>query len=353
MQDKTREAGMRAENTDTVNCPSCGATLVVGLRFCRMCGYRLGEGVEEYVQTQLLDPASQPVTASPPATDPFAARTTWGATPIQSFQPLGTTTLKQPHDTSAPLSWTKACTPRRGNWWLWMIIALGLMFSAGIIPLTIKLKNRGGGGGPGGDGSHIITSLLAEADEYDTADGGGAMIRGLAGPDTSLEAAGLVGGDIITNFDGKPVRDGDTMKKLIAATKPGQAVPVVFIRDGETKKTVLTATGVEGFRGMESLRQRPGGRGVLDIDFDDGDRVRVPDSNIYGVELDGVGRNGPADLAGLKKGDIIVEFDGKPIRTAGDLRYRAGAATPLSIVNIVVFRDGQQVTIPVKMGRQR
>ena len=104
---------------------------------------------------------------------------------------------------------------------------------------------------------------------------------------------------------------------------------------------------------MDSLRQRPGGRGVLDVDFDNDDRVRVPNSNVYGVQLSGVERNGPADLAGLKKGDIVVEFDGKPIRTAGDLRYRAGAATPLSTVNIVLVRDGQQITIPVKMGRQR
>jgi S1-C subfamily serine protease len=48
-----------------------------------------------------------------------------------------------------------------------------------------------------------------------------------------------------------------------------------------------------------------------------------------------------------------VEFDGKPIRTAGDLRYRVGAATPGSNVNVVVVRDGQQTPIPVKMGRQR
>ncbi|MDT7778201.1 MAG: hypothetical protein QOC99_713 [Acidobacteriota bacterium] len=345
---------MRAENTDTVNCPSCSATLVAGLRFCRMCGYRLGEGVEEYVQTQRFDPASPPITAAPPpsATDPFNARTTWGgAAPMQPFQPLGTTTLKQPDSSTAPFSWAKVCKqPTRGRWWLWTIMALVLMFSAGILPLTIKLGNRGGSGG---DSSNVTTSLLKEADGYDTADGGGAMIRGLAGPDTSLEAAGLVGGDIITNFDGNRVRDGDTMKKLIAATKPGQTIPIDFIRDEQPKKTVLTATGIEGFHGMDLLRQRPGGRGVLDIDFDDGDRVRVPDLNIYGVELDGVERNGPADIAGLKKGDIIVEFDGKPIRTAGDLRYRAGAATPLSIVNIVVVRDGQQVTIPVKMGRQR
>ena len=94
---------------------------------------------------------------------------------------------------------------------------------------------------------------------------------------------------------------------------------------------------------MDVLRQRPGGRGVLDADFGDGDRVRVPNSNIYGVELEGVDRNGPADLAGLKKGDIIVEFDGKPIRTAGDLRYRAGAATPGVPATATIDADPQTV----------
>ena len=69
---------MRAEQM--VNCPSCGATLVAGLRFCRMCGYRLGEGVEEYVPTQRFDAASMPTAAqAPPATDPFTPRQTWGA----------------------------------------------------------------------------------------------------------------------------------------------------------------------------------------------------------------------------------------------------------------------------------
>jgi S1-C subfamily serine protease len=149
------------------------------------------------------------------------------------------------------------------------------------------------------------------------------------------------------------VRNREDIKKLIAAAPVGKAVEVVYIHDGETKKTILTTTGIEGFRGMDTLRQRPGGRGVLDVDFDDGDRVRVPGTNIYGVQLDDVNRNGPADIAGLKDGDIVITFGGKPIRTAGDLRYRAGAATPGETVDVVVVRDGQQVTIPVKMGRQR
>lgn len=340
---------MPEETIDTVTCPSCDAQLVAGLRFCRMCGYRLGEGVEEYVPTQLLDPAAAPAQT----TDPFVARQTWGGMQsAQPIRPLGTTSLKQSANSSMS-GWAAACSPKRAGWWTWIVLVM-LIFLIGGGVLSSVIKNRGMGGGGGGQGKRLPeTSLMKEADGYDTVDGGGAMIRGLAGPGTSLEAAGLVGGDVITSFDGKPVRDGDALEKLIASTRIGQAVEVIYIHDGETKKTMLTTTGREGFRGMDSIGQRPGGRGILDVDFDDGDRVRVPNTNIYGVELDSVERNGPADLAGLKEGDIITEFDGKPIRTAGDLRYRAGIAMPGVVVNIIVIRDGQQITIPVKMGRQR
>src|SRR5438067_13266604 len=99
MWDENREAEMRAENVDTVDCPNCGATLVAGLRFCRRCGYRLGEGVEEYVATQRLDANAPPVVAQSNATDPFAARATWGQAPLQ---PFGTTSLKHQHGDSPP-----------------------------------------------------------------------------------------------------------------------------------------------------------------------------------------------------------------------------------------------------------
>lgn len=339
---------MRAENAGTVNCPSCGATLVAGLRFCRMCGYRLGEGVEEYVATQRLDPGAARVASPSAATDPFASRQTWGRAPLQQ-PPPGTPSHGRLPDASS-WSWVNACRPRRWNWMIWMILAIVLM-STGVLPMKFRIS----GGGNGGVHKHNApaTSLLDEADAYDNAEGGGAFIRGLAGPDSSLERAGLVGGDIIKSFDGKPVNSGDDMKKLIADTPQGKAVPVVYIHDGETKSTTLTTAAGETFHGMDTLKQRPGGRGVLDVDFDDDDRVRLPNSDIYGVKLTDIERNGPADIAGLKEGDIVVEFDGKPIRTAGDLRYRAGAATPGGIVNVVVMRDGQQLSIPVKMGRQK
>ncbi len=341
---------MRAENKDTVNCPSCGATLVAGLRFCRMCGYRLGEGIEEYVATQRFDASSMPTAAAtPPATDPFNARQTWGAAPIQPIQPFGATSaLNRPQEAGAPSTWTKMCTAKRGNWWVWLMIALVLLIAGGMVPLSIRNRNRARSAAVA---ALPANSLIAEADDYDTPDGGGAMIRGLSGPDTSLEAAGLVGGDTITNFDGKPVRDEDALRRLIAATPPGKTVEVVYIHDGETKKTMLTARGRGEFRGMQPIDARPGGRGIIGVDL--GDRVRLPNSNIFGVELSDVNRNGPADLSGLKEGDVVFEFGGKPVRTAGDLRLRIYAADPASTVTVSVMRDGQRIDLPVKIGRQR
>jgi membrane-associated protease RseP (regulator of RpoE activity) len=341
---------MRAENTDTVNCPSCGATLVAGLRFCRMCGYRLGEGVEEYVATQRFDPSSMPTAAqTPPGTDPFAPRQTWGAAPMQPMQPFGATSaLNHPQGESPPAAWAKPCSTKRGSWWLWLTIIVVLLIAGGMVPLTMRSRSRNRAAAVA---AIPANSLLAEADGYDTPDGGGAFIQGLAGPDTSLERAGLLGGDTITRFDAKPVRDAEALRRLIASTPPGKPVEVVYIRDGETKTTVLTTAPRETFRGLELIEARPGGRGLIGVDL--GGRVRLPNSNLFGVELSNVNRNGPADLAGLREGDVVFEFDGKPVRTTGDLRLRIYEAVPGNTVPVAAIRDGQRIDVPVKIGRQR
>jgi membrane-associated protease RseP (regulator of RpoE activity) len=314
-----------------------------------MCGYRLGEGVEEYVATQRFDASSMPTAAPPPATDPFAARQTWGAAPMQPVQPFGATSaLNRPQEADAARTWGKMCSQKRGGWWLWLMIALVLLIAGGMVPLSMRSRNRARSAAEAAPPSN---SLLAEVDDFDTPDGGGAMIRGLSGPDTSFEAAGLIGGDTITSFDGKPVRDEDALRRLIAATPPGKVVEVVYMRDGETKKTMLPTRARGDFRGMQPVDARPGGRGIIGVDL--GDRVRLPNSNAFGVELSDVNRNGPADLAGLKEGDVVFEFGGKPVRTAGDLRLRIYESVPGNTVPVSVMRDGQHLDILVKVGRQR
>jgi putative serine protease PepD len=59
----------------------------------------------------------------------------------------------------------------------------------------------------------------------------------------------------------------------------------------------------------------------------------------------------PADLAGIKKGDIIIEFDGIPIRTSDEFLMRVRRAVPYSTVKVVVIRNEEKLEIPVKMGK--
>jgi serine protease Do len=63
-----------------------------------------------------------------------------------------------------------------------------------------------------------------------------------------------------------------------------------------------------------------------------------------------VNPGGPADKAGIKRGDVIVSFDGKEIKDTSDLPY-AVASTPVGkSVNVEVIRKGQRKGIQVKIG---
>lgn len=334
---------MRIENAGEINCPSCGAALIAGLRFCRMCGYRLGEGVEEFVATQRLNQEVPTATQASRATDPFAARSTWNAAPPQTF---GTNSLKS-RDSSSLWSRAGACNRSRGGWMIWMILMIVFVSAGGVV--TKSLRNVGGGGG--GEPRKVTTSLRAEVDGFDTVEGGGVLIEGLDGPDTSYERAGLIGGDIITSFDGKPVKDESAMRRIIAETTPGKTVEVAYIRDGVAAKTTLTTMARQDYHGRDALKSRPGGEGTLEMS--DYERVSVPGSNVHGVRVGDIDRNGPADLAGLKEGDVVVEFNGKSVRTPGDLRLRVEEAVPGSIASVVVMRGTERVEIPVKVGRSK
>ncbi len=71
----------------------------------------------------------------------------------------------------------------------------------------------------------------------------------------------------------------------------------------------------------------------------------------HGALVNEVIEGSPADKAGLKRGDIIVEYDGKQVDELNDLP-RLVAATPVDeTVKVKVFRDGKERTIKVKIGR--
>jgi serine protease Do len=63
-----------------------------------------------------------------------------------------------------------------------------------------------------------------------------------------------------------------------------------------------------------------------------------------------VTKGGPSERAGLKSGDVIVEFDHKAIRDSADLPQQVARVAPGASVTVKIVRDGKEMSLPLTVG---
>jgi S1-C subfamily serine protease len=287
----------------TTTCSNCHSAMPSELRFCRNCGFRLGLGFG--------DPSQQ----------------------------LG-------QSASAPLPAPKKRRRRSGMTWVFVGLLVFFIGAAAFTAIVNPVRNT----------VTLVKNPVIKAyvgvDGFDTTDKG-VTFGSIDAPDGPADKAGLVGGDIITKFDGQDIHDEDQMDELMTRTPIGKTVDVEYIRDGEKKTTKLTTIPQEEFRRLvREFEKRPEGRGVFGYEDSESERVQIPGTNMYGVKLNAILRSRPADLAGVKEGDVVIEFDGVPIRTTDEFLMRVRRALPYSTVKVVVMRGEEKLEIPVKIGKQ-
>jgi serine protease Do len=74
-------------------------------------------------------------------------------------------------------------------------------------------------------------------------------------------------------------------------------------------------------------------------------------ANTQGALVAGVIQGGPVDDGTIQPGDVILEFDGRPVRTVRDLP-RIVAESPVGMeVDVKIMRQGEEQTVSVTLGR--
>ncbi len=108
---------------------------------------------------------------------------------------------------------------------------------------------------------------------------------------------------------------------------------------------------------MEVVEQLKSGgavkRGWLGVVIQDVDRDLAESFGLERAEGALVSRvmpDTPAAAAGLREGDIVVAFDGKPIVHSSDLPHQVGRVKPGTVATLKVVRDGKARDIKVKVG---
>jgi len=72
-------------------------------------------------------------------------------------------------------------------------------------------------------------------------------------------------------------------------------------------------------------------------------------SEAEGMEIDGVTKDGPADLAGMEKGDIITVVDNKEIKNIYDYMHRLGELKKGTVVPITVLRGDEIIELSIEL----
>jgi membrane-associated protease RseP (regulator of RpoE activity) len=312
-----------SDQSGGVVCAQCGAPMPKEMRFCRSCGNRLGEGPAEYTETVRLPNAQTGPGAS--ATTPFYAA---------PMAQRGNSAVYYPRKRRM-----------RGMTWVWIAIAI-FFASGGALSSLIppRFRNRPPASAPAASRSY------AGVDGFKTADGGVSFDYAKP-PGGPADLAGLVGGDIITSIDGRVVKSQDDIMALLRATPIGKTVEVLYLRDGEPKKTQLSTISEDQTDELNNAYSNRSGRGKFGYNNNRTSLVPIPETKMYGVQLDSLDDGEPALRAGVKEGDIVIEFGGVPIRTEEEFLSRIRRAEPYSTVKVVVMRGGERVEIPVNLGR--
>ncbi|HSW63211.1 MAG TPA: Do family serine endopeptidase [Dissulfurispiraceae bacterium] len=194
-----------------------------------------------------------------------------------------------------------------------------------------------------------IQPLTADlARQFALKDQNGALLVDVT-EDGPAEKAGLERGDVMIEYDGKKIDSLPELKNWVAATPPGETVPVKVVRDGKTAS----------FRVV--MGELPGASPVQEKTASATETAKVVDNNLKGVvvrevtddylqkqgikrRLKGVvitaiSEESPA-LGLLERGDIILEINRKAVATQGDYAQVVSTIGKNQDVLLLIVRGG-------------
>jgi serine protease Do len=164
-----------------------------------------------------------------------------------------------------------------------------------------------------------ITPGLAE--KFALEDREGALVAEVTA-DSPAEEAGLKNGDVILEFDGKPVLDSRHLKLQVAQTAPDKEVSVKVSRDGKIKELEVTLKEFPQDKALAKGKSSPSSSddvtdGITVDELTPAARQQfdIP-GKVKGALVVDVDPNSPGYEAGLRPGDVILEIDRQPVKSA-------------------------------------
>jgi len=161
--------------------------------------------------------------------------------------------------------------------------------------------------------------------------------------------AGLKTGDVITELDGKTITDAGQLQMLVGQKKPGETIQLTVVRNDQPTSVSVTLGDLNNpgttteIAGAEQHKGR-WGLSLGDLNQDARSELQqegaAPDEKIHGAIVEDVVPGSPADNAGISRGDVIMEVDRQPMRSAADVARALGNVAKGQDALVLVWSNG-------------
>jgi len=171
-------------------------------------------------------------------------------------------------------------------------------------------------------------------------------------PNSAALKAGMEPGDVVVEYNGRPVPNRDELVKMVVATKPGTSVPVKILRDKHERTLSLTVEQLD----LDAENQTPQTRRSNNQREDSSEtqgsgfgltlsnltpqisrRLQLP-SGRAGALISDVDQDGPAGQSGVKAGDVLLQVNHKPVSTAADAARELQSVASGHLAQILLWR---------------
>ncbi|MBL8491261.1 MAG: DegQ family serine endoprotease [Rhodocyclaceae bacterium] len=174
----------------------------------------------------------------------------------------------------------------------------------------------------------------------------GALVSGVE-PGSPAARAGLQSGDVILQYNGKPVARSSELPAMVAGTSPGGAARLEIWRKGAAVQMDLKVgeMQVASAGGAAPDAVPAGGLGLVLRPLAAAEKAQVDGGR--GLVVERVG-DGPAARAGIRPGDVILAANGESVGDVAELQDRVRQSG--KGVALLVQRGERRIFVPLRIG---
>jgi len=192
-----------------------------------------------------------------------------------------------------------------------------------------------------------VTPDLAKS--FGLKDEAGALVGDVTSA-SPADKAGIKPGDIIIEFDGKPIKEMNELPRLVAAVPVGKVVEVKVLREGKPQIFKIQVQELDDKQLASGPSQIKESLGISVREFTPELARRFRMDYEPGVLIVQVQEGSPAEEAGIQEGDLIKEINRKSVKDMKTYQGLMGSIKKGGNVLFRIKRGGMNLFVSLRLG---